>query len=127
VTAATATATWTAVCRLDDVIPDSGVCARIGDRQVAVFRLRDDRVFALDNHDPFSGANVLSRGIVGDANGVLFVASPIHKQRFALEDGRCLDDEVTVPTYPCQVVDGVIRLGLDRGIAGLRTDQAANR
>ena len=53
----------------------------------------DNSVFALDNFDPFSGANVLSRGIVGSLNGELVVASPIYKQHFALETGRCLEDE----------------------------------
>ncbi|HEX9767084.1 MAG TPA: nitrite reductase small subunit NirD [Nitriliruptorales bacterium] len=112
-TPATAMATWTRLCPLEQIIPDSGVCVRMADRQVAVFRLTDDRVFAIDNHDPFSGANVLSRGIVGDADGVLFVASPIHKQRFALSDGRCLDGEdISVTPYRCRVVDGTIEIDL---------------
>jgi len=92
------------VCRLDDIVPDSGVCALIGERQVAIFRLVDDRVYALDNHDPFSHANVLARGIVGDLNGELVVASPIYKQHFSLVTGRCLEDaDVSVPVYRARV------------------------
>jgi nitrite reductase (NADH) large subunit len=78
--------------------------------QVAIFRigsgLSDDRVFALGNTDPFSGANVLSRGIVGDLKGELVVASPVYKQHFSLVTGRCIEDEtVCVPVYRVLVED----------------------
>lgn len=49
-------------------------------------------LYAVDNHDPFSGANVIGRGIVGDLKGELVVASPIYKQHFRLTDGQCLED-----------------------------------
>ncbi len=88
------------VCRLEDIVPNCGVCALVAGEQVAVFRLDDDRVFAVGNRDPFSGANVLSRGIVGDLKGELVVASPVYKQHFSLISGRCIEDEaVSVPVY----------------------------
>lgn len=102
---------WVDVCALDAIVPDTGVCARLGDRQVAVFRLAGDRVFALDNYDPFARASVLSRGIVGDAGGVPKVASPAYKQSFDLRTGRCLDDPgVAVPTVPVRVSGGTVQL-----------------
>ena len=92
------------VCRLEDIVPNCGVCALIEGAQVAVFRLDDDRVFALGNRDPFSGASVLSRGIVGDINGELVVASPVYKQHFSLLTGRCIEDaSVSVPVYTARV------------------------
>ena len=92
------------VCRLEDILPYGGVCALVAGEQVAVFRVDDDRVFALGNRDPFSGANVLSRGIVGDLKGELVVASPVYKQHFSLLTGRCLEDEsVSVPVYRVRV------------------------
>lgn len=92
------------VCRLEDIVPNSGVCALVGSEQVAVFRLDDGRIFALGNRDPFSGANVLSRGIVGDINGELVVASPVYKQHFSLVTGRCIEDaSVSVPIYQTRV------------------------
>src|SRR4051812_7850783 len=91
------------VCRLDDILPDTGVCALVGTEQVAVFRIRE-QVYAIGNRDPFSGANVLSRGIVGDLKGELVVASPLYKQHFSLLTGRCLEDEsVSVPVYRASV------------------------
>ena len=101
------------VCRLDDIVPNCGVCALVEGEQVAVFRIgsgrSDDRVFAVGNRDPFSGANVLSRGIVGDINGELVVASPVYKQHFSLLTGRCIEDEtVSVPVYRALVEDAEV-------------------
>jgi len=54
---------WTTVCQLNDILPATGVCALVGNQQVAIFRPRnDDQVFALSNIDPFFEASVLSRG-----------------------------------------------------------------
>ena len=86
------TKNWVVVCRLDDIVPNTGVCALVDDRQVAIFRLDDDSLYALANFDPFSRANVLSRGIVGDLKGERVVASPVYKQHFSLATGRCLED-----------------------------------
>ena len=102
---------WVPVCRIEAIPPMAGVCARVRGVPVAVFRV-GDRVYALANRDPFTGASVLSRGIVGDRGGVLKVSSPLHKQSFSLETGVCLDDPtVTVPVYRCRVVDGVVEIG----------------
>lgn len=100
---------WTRVCALGDIWPDMGVCALVHGQQVAVFRLADDRLFAIHNHDPHSGANVLSRGIVGDVGGELVVASPIYKHHYKLHTGVCVEDETTVlPTYDVQAQGGQV-------------------
>ena len=105
--------TWSRVCRLDDIVPNTGVCALVEGRQIAIFRV-GDRVYAISNHDPFSGANVLSRGILGDRNGTLKVASPIYKQNFALETGQCLDDEsVRIPVYYARVREGGVEVSAE--------------
>lgn len=102
---------WTAVCALDDIVPNSGVCALISGQQVAVFRVSDDRVYALSNHDPFSKANVLSRGIVGDIKGELVVASPVYKQHFNLATGQCIEDEaVKVSSFATRVSNGIVEV-----------------
>jgi assimilatory nitrate reductase catalytic subunit len=94
------------VCRLDEIVPDTGVCALVGGEQVAVFRIQDN-VHAVGNRDPFSGANVLSRGIVGDLKGELVVASPIYKQHFSLLTGRCVEDaSARIPVYAARVEEG---------------------
>jgi assimilatory nitrate reductase catalytic subunit len=99
----------TRVCRLEDIVPDTGVCALVGGEQVAVFRLACGGVYAVGNHDPLSGANVLSRGIVGDVKGELVVASPVYKQHFSLVSGRCLEDAtVRIPVYEARVEEGFV-------------------
>jgi nitrite reductase (NADH) small subunit len=103
--------TWTAVCAADAVAEHSGVAALLDGVQVAIFRLPGDRWYALSNWDPCSGAAVLSRGIVGDAGGVPVVASPVYKERFALDSGRCLDaEDVSVPVYDVRVREGVVEV-----------------
>ena len=92
-TIAGAIATWVDVCAVDDLTPDRGVCALVDGHQVAVFRVSPgDALYAVSNHDPFSGANVMSRGIVGSRSDAPKVASPMYKQSFDLRTGQCLDD-----------------------------------
>ena len=45
---------WQAVCKLDDVLPGTGVGVRLPGGQAALFRTRDGSLYALDNLDPFS-------------------------------------------------------------------------
>jgi nitrite reductase (NADH) large subunit len=99
-------ATWRFVCELDDILDEGGICASLDGRQIAIFRL-GEKVYALDNLDPASGANVLSRGIVGDLQGELVVASPLYKHHYSLVTGRCLEDpDLSVVTYPARATDG---------------------
>ena len=101
---------WIAICALDGIVPDTGVCALVAGRQVAIFRV-GEAAYALDNRDPFTGAQVLSRGLVTGRGGTLAVASPLHKQRFALGTGVCVEDGTTrVEIYRCRVRDGIIEV-----------------
>jgi nitrite reductase (NADH) small subunit len=103
---------WTKVCALAELPIERGVTALVHGQAVAVFRTHDDSVFALGNHDPFSKASVLARGIVGTRGDVPFVASPMHKHPFDLRTGKCLDDEsVRVPAYDVRVEDGIVLVG----------------
>jgi nitrite reductase (NADH) small subunit len=95
---------WIPVCRLKEIVPNTGVCALVHGRQVAVFRVGDEELFAIDAYDPFSRANVLSRGIVGDLKGEVVVASPVYKHHFSLKTGRCLEDEaVQLQVFPVRL------------------------
>lgn len=105
---------WIDVCALEEILPHTGVCALLGRKQVAIFRIgAGDELYALSNFDPFSKAFVLSRGILGDRGGVAKVASPVFKQSFELRTGRCLDDPaVTIPAYPVRVRAGRVEVSL---------------
>jgi nitrite reductase (NADH) small subunit len=103
---------WTTICQLDKILPNTGICALVNGKQVAVFRVGEGTdVYAIDNYDPFSKAYVLSRGIVGDRNGVPKVASPIYKQNFSLLTGECLDDPtVKLSIFIVRVIDGQVQV-----------------
>ncbi|NVN38727.1 nitrite reductase (NAD(P)H) small subunit, partial [Komagataeibacter swingsii] len=63
------------------------------------------------NHDPFSNANVIGRGIMGDLKGQVVVASPLYKQHFRLEDGQCLEDSaVRLRTWDARVENGKVEI-----------------
>ena len=83
--------TMTEVCRLDALSRERGAAALVGGVQVALFRTFDDVVYAVQQRDPYSGANVMSRGIVGTRRDIPTVASPMYKQVFDLRSGECLD------------------------------------
>lgn len=111
-------AVWTTACAYDHLIPGRGVGVLLDDgTQAALFRLDDGSVHAVGNVDPFSGAAVISRGIVGDRGGRATVQSPILKQAFALDDGSCLDDpRVSVPTYQVRITaEGDIQVARPAG------------
>jgi nitrite reductase (NADH) small subunit len=107
---------WVPVCELDDLLTNVGTCAKIADKQVAIFKIEDQgktKLFAIDNHDPFSKANVLSRGIVGDLKGHNVVASPIYKQHFDLSTGQCLEEDTKIPVYQIRENAGKVEVFLE--------------
>ncbi|WP_042877892.1 nitrite reductase small subunit NirD [Cupriavidus necator] len=101
---------WTAVCTVRDIVPNTGVCALVDDKQIAVFRIGSgEEVYAIDNFDPNSQAAVLSRGLVGNLGDRLVVASPIYKHHFDLRTGECLEaPEHSVNAYGARVYDGKV-------------------
>jgi nitrite reductase (NADH) small subunit len=104
-------ATWTPICAVDDLAVDRGAAALLDGHQIAVFRLASGEVYAVGHRDPFSGANVIARGLVGTRGDIPTVASPIYKQSFDLRTGQCLDDEaVALESWPVRVVDGIVEL-----------------
>jgi len=103
------------VCSLDRLTPELGAAVLAGGTQIAIFRLADDAVYAVQNLDPFSGASVMSRGITGSRGDEPTIASPIYKQVFSLVTGECLvtmDKEPVeglaahLATYPVSVDNG---------------------
>lgn len=116
---------WVRVCSLTEIEPGRGVAALVDGRQAALFLLPGDkaeptaRLRAIDNWDPVSGANVLSRGLLGCVDGVDYVASPLHKHRFDLATGRCLDGKSPgVQVWPVRVWGRTVEVLSVAGVAG---------
>jgi nitrite reductase (NADH) small subunit len=119
-TGATTGATWTAVCHLADLVPERGAAAVVQGEQVALVRLVDDVVLAVQQRDPFSGAQVMSRGIVGTRGDRPTLASPMYKQVFDLRTGQCLDlvgrepvggADAALRTWSVRVENGLVLVG----------------
>ncbi|TIC78898.1 nitrite reductase small subunit NirD [Nocardioides sp. GY 10127] len=103
---------WQSVCRLEDLEVERGATALVHGQAVALFRMADDVVHALGNHDPFGRSSTLARGIVGVRDGVPFVALPTHRHAFDLRTGVCLDQPgVQVPAFEVRVDGGVVLVG----------------
>lgn len=101
-----------AIGSLDSLPVDRGVAAVISGEYVAVFRLAGGELAAVDHIDPCSGVPVLARGLIGSVDGVPVVASPLHKQRFDLRTGECLDEpDKAVRVWPVEVIDGRVTVG----------------
>jgi nitrite reductase (NADH) small subunit len=105
---------WIDVCSETDLQPDSGICALVENKQIAIFHMpREHTVYAINNYDPFGKANVLSRGLIGDIKGVPMVSSPLHKQHFNLKTGQCFEDEeMSVEAYSIRIEKGRVEVRL---------------
>ncbi|WP_239502544.1 nitrite reductase small subunit NirD [Vibrio astriarenae] len=103
---------WLTVCTTADLSPNTGVCALVSGKQVAIFNCtRSGNLYAIDNFDPIGNANILSRGIIGSINDEPVVASPLYKQHFSLTTGACLEEpEYQVKTYRIREHNGEIQV-----------------
>ena len=102
---------WNPVCTVDDIMPNTGICALVNDRHVAIFHVQEgaEALYAIDNIDPNTRASVLSRGLVGNLGERIVVASPIYKHHFDLRTGECLEaPEHSVAAYPVRVENGAV-------------------
>lgn len=117
---------WKDVCSVDELQPNAGVCALVDGLQVAIFYMpNDNAVFAVNNYDPFGKANVLSRGLIGDIDGQLVVASPLYKQHFNLITGQCLEDEkVKIAAYSVRLMNGRVEVNTQDSIPAAMTFQS---
>ena len=108
---------WQRICPLDALEPERGRAALVGSTQVALFLTHEGHVYAVSNHDPYSGAHVMSRGIVGTRGGAPTVASPMYKQVFDLRTGTCLDtqgkDAHALDVWPVTVRGGDVFLNME--------------
>lgn len=110
------TEVWQTVCEHQDLVSHSGVVVWLDGAQVALFYLpgaEGRTLYAIDNHDPQSGANVIGRGLVGNIKGEMVVASPIYKQHFRLEDGSCLEyPQQRLRVWPVRLNGGVVEVAV---------------
>lgn len=103
----TDTLNWAPVCTVDDILPNTGVCALVNDRHVAIFRVGNSQFFAIDNVDPKSNASIIARGLLGNLGERMVVASPLYKHHFDLRSGECIESpEYSVRAHEVRIDDG---------------------
>ena len=96
---------WVKVGTVHDFPHNGGATIKYGKAQIAVFNFASRGAwYACQQMCPHKKAFVLSRGILGDANGSPKVACPLHKKTFSLESGACLSGgNYEVQVFPVQV------------------------
>ncbi|WP_304640070.1 nitrite reductase small subunit NirD [Pseudomonas sp.] len=107
---------WQPLCSRADLVANSGVVAWHQGAQIALFYLPDapegEQIFAVENRDPKSGANVIGRGIIGHLKGDLVIASPLYKQHFRLKDGSCVEyPDQQLATWPVRINGEAVEIG----------------
>jgi NAD(P)H-dependent nitrite reductase small subunit len=107
---------WIDICSVDELVPNAGICALVNHKQIAIFYIpKMDQLFAIDNFDPFSNTNVLSRGMIGDLNGEPMVASPMYKHHFSLITGKCFEESSVVnDIYEIRVFNDYVKINISK-------------
>lgn len=113
------------ICPLDALTPERGAAALLPDgTQIAVFLLDDGSVRAVQQYDPYSRSNILSRGLVGthlltvegeeEGRLVPTLSSPMYKQSWDLDTGAVLDsgggEKLPIAVFDVEVRGGHVHV-----------------
>ncbi|CAM1358073.1 nitrite reductase small subunit NirD [Tenacibaculum xiamenense] len=104
---------WYKVGRTDEFPEDGGLCIKYKEKQIAVYNFtRKNKWYACQNLCPHKLEMVLSRGMIGDQEGIPKVACPMHKKTFSLETGENLNGDLPeIAVYPVQIKDNFVYIG----------------
>lgn len=96
---------WVKLGKASDVPQDGGLTYQYGHHQIAVFNFSHrDEWYACQNLCPHKREMVLSRGILGDVQGIPKVACPMHKRSFSLKDGKQLGGDIySIQTFTVKI------------------------
>ena len=113
-----ATAVWEKACAVDELEPSWGEALLLRMKQIALFVISPQEIYAVNHQDPATDAFVMARGIVG-SKAVAdehrpTVASPLLKQVYDLGTGECFTDPTLfLQTYRTRVVGGFIEIEIE--------------
>lgn len=101
---------WQSVCSEHDLVCNSGVVVWLDGAQVALFYLlqaEGKTLYAIDNHDPQSGANVIGRGLVGSLKVNWWWRRPCTSSTFDSKTGAAWSIRSSVcASGPCALTMG---------------------
>ena len=105
---------WVNVGTVHDFPSNGGATIKYGKVQIAIFNFASrGEWYACQQMCPHKKAFVMSRGIIGDIEGIPKVACPMHKKNFSLESGECLSGgEYALQVFPVRVEGEDVYLNL---------------
>lgn len=105
--------TWFKAVSVNEVPENGGICVKYNNKQIALFYFkRKASWYACQNLCPHKMEMVLSRGMLGDFEGIPKVACPLHKKTFSLESGENINGDLpSIATYPVKIIDGYVFIG----------------
>ena len=95
----TETIEWTAVCAIDNILPDTGVCALVDNQHVAVFRVGQNQFMQSTTSIRNPTPACCHAGLLA-AWEIVVVASPLYKNHY-LTCTRCGVDDWKTPLIRC--------------------------
>lgn len=98
---------WTVAFPLSSLPEGGGKVFHAGGDHVAIFRLEDGRIFAVDNRCPHEGYPLVQ----GSCKGQILTCT-WHNFKFDLADGSCLLGDEPVRTFGVRIVDGQVEVDL---------------
>jgi nitrite reductase/ring-hydroxylating ferredoxin subunit len=98
---------WIPVFEVEELTPGSGRLFRNDTHRIAIFRLEDGDVFAVDNACPHEGYPLVQ----GEVKEKVLTCA-WHNFKFRLTDGACIKGDEDVRAYATRIVDDVIEVDL---------------
>jgi nitrite reductase/ring-hydroxylating ferredoxin subunit len=99
---------WIPTFPADRLSPGTARMHKHDATQIAVFRLEDGALHAVDNRCPHEGYPLAQGTVTGNT-----LTCKWHNFKFDLRDGACLLGEEAVRRYPLRVVEGVVEVDLE--------------
>jgi nitrite reductase (NADH) small subunit len=94
---------------LSQIPPGEGRNFLVAGREIAVFHLRDGRVYATQAHCPHRGGP-LADGLTDGAS----VVCPLHDRIFSLATGEGIGNACKINVYPTHIGDGTIFVDIEK-------------
>lgn len=100
--------TWHPLCKVNEIPKSGGRTLLINGLNIALFRLADDSIHAIENRCPHKGGP-LADGIISSGD----VLCPLHNWRVHLDSGQvAAPDSGCVTTFPIKIDGEQVHLGL---------------
>ncbi|MBP2833614.1 nitrite reductase small subunit NirD [Aquimarina sp. U1-2] len=106
---------WYKAAKVSDFPKNGGACIKYKEKQIAIFNFeRKNTWYACQNVCPHKMEMVLSRGMIGDQNGIPKVACPMHKKTFSLQNGHNLNGNLApIAIYPVKIENDTVYIGFE--------------